>query len=338
MGLKKYIGFSLFLIIIVALYAYSVESGSYEISILDYTIQLPTVLWIIIPLATLFFFTVLHLIFYASLNFFKTRGLIKDEEAIIETIKSILLQKEDKKRFRTKAYKNLSSILKQLNLSVKDDTFTSSNEELNNIVASIKDIEAGKYVADKSLKLNNDSKLAKKNLINKINEQIDYAVDVLKKQDNFSEDVVEAAFYTVLENKSMTTVKKVYSNVKLTKDMASKLFLKDVDNPEFGLSKEEIQKITKNLDYKQEEYLSLAKMYKKVLSPDKLLDLFETLSNDTDEATTAYFYVLLELEMIEKLKDLLSGYSEDEHKAIRALLDLKDAGKHYSLEDISSIN
>jgi len=337
-GLKKYIGFSLLLIIAVALYVYSVESGSYEITVLDYTMQLPTVLWIIIPVAALFFFTVLHLVFYGSLNFFKTRGFIKDEESIVETIKSLLLQKEDKRRFKTQGYKNLASILKQLDISVKEGTFTSSNEELNNIVASIKDIESGKHIADKSLKLNPDSALAKKNLINKINEQIDYAVDVLKKQDNFAEEVVKAAFYTVLENKSMTTVKKVYSNVKLTKDMALKLFLKDIDNSEFGLSKEEIQKITKSLDYTEQEFLTLAKLYKDALNPDKLLDLFETLSNDNEAAAGAYFYILLELEMIEKLKDLLSGYNDDEHKAIRAVLDLKDAGKHYSLEDITNIN
>jgi len=337
-GLKKYIGFSLLLIIAVALYVYSVESGSYEITVLDYTMQLPTVLWIIIPVAALFFFTVLHLVFYGSLNFFKTRGFIKDEESIVETIKSLLLQKEDKRRFKTQGYKNLASILKQLDISVKEGTFTSSNEELNTIVASIKDIESGKHIADKSLKLNPDSALAKKNLINKINEQIDYAVDVLKKQDNFAEEVVKAAFYTVLENKSMTTVKKVYSNVKLTKDMALKLFLKDIDNSEFGLSKEEIQKITKSLDYTEQEFLTLAKLYKDALNPDKLLDLFETLSNDNEAAVGAYFYILLELEMIEKLKDLLSGYNDDEHKAIRAVLDLKDAGKHYSLEDITNIN
>jgi len=337
-GLKKYIGFSLLLIIAVALYVYSVESGSYEITVLDYTMQLPTVLWIIIPVAALFFFTVLHLVFYGSLNFFKTRGFIKDEESIVETIKSLLLQKEDKRRFKTQGYKNLASILKQLDISVKEGTFTSSNEELNTIVASIKDIESGKHIADKSLKLNPDSALAKKNLINKINEQIDYAVDVLKKQDNFAEEVVKAAFYTVLENKSMTTVKKVYTNVKLTKDMALKLFLKDIDNSEFGLSKEEIQKITKSLDYTEQEFLTLAKLYKDALNPDKLLDLFETLSNDNEAAAGAYFYILLELEMIEKLKDLLSGYNDDEHKAIRAVLDLKDAGKHYSLEDITNIN
>lgn len=337
MGLKKYIGFSLLLIIVISLYVYSVESGSYEITILDYTMQLPTVLWIIIPVALLFFFSVLHLIFYGSLNFFKTRGFVKDEENIVELIKTILLEKEEKKKFKTQAFKNLASILRQLKIEVKDSTFTSKDEELNNIVSSIKDVKDGKYVSEKNLKLDVKSSLGKENLINKVKEQIDFAVDVLKKSEQYDNDVVRAAFFNVLENKSMTTVKKVYTNIKLTKDMALKLFLKDVDNTDFGLSKEEILKITKELDYKKEEFITLAKLYKNTLNPDRLLDLFESLSNENEEASGAYFYVLLELEMIEKLNDLLSGYKDDEFKVYRALLDLKEAGKHYSIDDITTI-
>ncbi|RXK11945.1 hypothetical protein CP965_12265 [Halarcobacter mediterraneus] len=337
MGLKKYIGFSLLLIIAISLYVYSVESGSYEITILDYTMQLPTVLWIIIPVALLFFFSVLHLIFYGSLNFFKTRGFIKDEENIVELIKASLLEKEEKKKFKTQAFKNLASILRQLKFDTKDTTFTSKDEELNNIVSLIKDIKDGKYVTDKNFRLDEKSSLGKKNLINKVNEQIDFAVDILKKQEQYDKEVVKAAFFNVLENKSMTTVKKVYTNVELTKDMALKLFLKDVDNTDFGLTKEEILKITKELNYTKEEFITLAKLYKNTLNPDKLLDLFETLSNENEEAAGAYFYVLLELEMIENLNDLLAGYKDDEFKAYRALLDLKQAGKHYSIDDITTI-
>ena len=143
------------------------------------------------------------------------------------------------------------------------------------------------------------------------------------------------AFFNVLENKTMTTIKKVYNNVILDREMAFKLFLKDIDNNEFGLSKEEILKITKSLNYSKEEYVTLAKLYKDALTPDKLLELFETISEDNDTATTAYFYVLCELEMIDKLRDILSGYNEDEMLAFRAILDLKEAGKHYSLDDIT---
>ena len=335
MGLKKYIGFSLLLILAVGLYVYSVESGDYEVTILDFSLLLPTVVWVLSPIILLFIFTVLHLIFYGSVNYCKNRGFIKDEATIIETLKNVLLQKNDKRKFKTAGYKNVANILNQFKIDVKDSAFTSSNEGLNLVVSQIKDIKAGKFVNEKSLKLNFDSDLAKQNLINKMNEQIDYSLDVLKKANQFSSDIVKIAFFNVVENKTMTTIKKVYNNVNLDKEMALKLFLKDIDNNEFGLSKEEILRITKNLNYTSEEYLTLAKLYKEALTPDKLLELFENIAEDNDEATIAYLYVLCELEMIDKLRDQLSGYNENEMLPFRAILDLKDAGKHYSLDDIS---
>ena len=335
MGLKKYIGFSLLLIIIVGLYVYSVESGDYTVTVLEYSLMLPTVAWILAPIVLLFIFTVLHLMFYGSVNYCKNRGFVKDESTIIETLKNVLLQKNDKRKFKTAGYKNIASILNQFNIDVKDQAFTSTNEGLNQVVSQIKDIKAGKYVNEKSLKLDAGSTLAKQNLINKMNEQVDYSLDILKKATQFSDDIVRIAFFNVLENKTMTTIKKVYNNVILDREMAFKLFLKDIDNNEFGLSKEEILKITKSLNYSKEEYVTLAKLYKDALTPDKLLELFETISEDNDTATTAYFYVLCELEMIDKLRDILSGYNEDEMLAFRAILDLKEAGKHYSLDDIT---
>jgi len=333
-GLKKYIGFSLLLIIAVGLYVFSIENGDYRLTFLDFSLLLPTVIWILVPLVILFIFSVLHLLFYGSINYCKNRSYIKDEEAIIDVLKSILLQKNDKKRLKTPGFKNLSSILKQFKLEVGDSTFTSTNEGLNLVVSQIKDIKAGKYVNEKSLKLDPNSELAKQNLINKMNEQPDFSLDILKKSTNYSSDIVDVAFNNVVETKTMTTLKKVYANIILDREKAYKLFLKDIENIEFGLTKEEILKITKSLNYTQEEYVNLARLYKEVLSPDKLLELFEILSNENDEATTAYFYVLCELEMIEKLRDLLSGYNDNEMVPFRAILDLKEAGKHYSLDDI----
>jgi hypothetical protein len=334
-GIKKYIGFSLLLILIVGLYVYSVASGEYTMKVLDFSLTLPIVIWVLAPLLVLFIFTILHLLFYSSLTYFKDRNTVKDEETIIESIKTLLLDKEDKRKFKTSGFKDIVSILRQFKFEVKDETFTSKDEELNSMVSQIKDIKSGKYVNEKSLKLDTSSELAKKNLINKISGQVDYAVEVLKKSEQFDQEVVKAAFFNVLENKSMTTIKKLYQNVKLDKQMALKLFQKDVDNNEFGFTTDEILKIAKSLDYCEKDFIELAKLYKSILTPDKLIELFETISNDIDKATGAYFYILLELEMIEKLKELLSGYANDEYLVFRALLDLKDAGKHYNLDDIT---
>ncbi len=334
MGLKLYIGFSLLFIVAVGLLGYSIENAEYEVSLWGYTQTLPIVVWVLTPLILLFILTVLHLIFYGSISYCKNIGFRKDEVSIINSIKTLLLQKEDKTKFKTKAYRNIALILRQLNFDVKETAFTSSNEELNKVVSQIKDIKSGKYVSDKALKLNLNSNLLEQNLINKVNEETDYALDVLKKSDQFSLNVLRSAYFSILENKSMTTIKKYYLNIELDKEMALKLFIKDIENNEFGLKHEEILKITKNLKYSKDEYITLAKLYKPGVTPDKLLELFQKISEDNEVALDSYFYILLELEMIDKIKDLLSAYPEDEFLVFRALLDLKDAGKHYSLDDI----
>ncbi|UTJ07089.1 hypothetical protein [Arcobacter roscoffensis] len=335
MGFKKYVVFSVIFIIAIYGYVFSLELGNYKVTVLDISLALPVAVWIIVPLILLFIATIGHIVFYGLLNIFKQRAIDKDHETMINMIKSNLLETNFNKRFKTKGFKNLSNILNQFQLSVKDKTFSSKDEELNNVVAAIQDINAGKHIVDKNLKFSEVSSITNRNLINKVNEQADFAVDVVKKSENYSENVVKAAFEKVLEDKSMTTIKKIYKNIKLDKHLARRLFEKDAANNEFGFTSEEILKIVKDLDYTNEDYMSLAKNYESILQPDQIIALFEKLSSELDEATPAYLHVLFEYEMIDKIRDIIAPTADDEFTAFKALLELKDAGKHYDLESIS---
>ena len=335
MGFKKYVIFSIILIIAVFGYVYSLELGDYNVTLLGYSLVLPVTAWVILPVSLLALVTYLHILFYSLLKYFKERAIKKDHETMISVIKSNLLEKTDVAKFKTKDFRNLSSILSQFKLKVNDSRFTSSDEELNKIVAYVQDIKDGKFVSDKSFKVNETTPLANLNMLNKVNEQIDFAVDVLKKPENFSSNVVRQSFENVLKEKTMTTVKKLYKNIKLDKDLATKLFEKDAANTEFGFTAEEILKIVKDLDYKKDDYLALAKNYESILQPDQIIVLFEKLSAELEEATPAYLHVLCEYEMIEKVREIVSVTADTEFTAFKALLDLKEAGKHYDLEAIS---
>jgi hypothetical protein len=335
MGFKKYVIFSIILIIVVFGYVHSLELGDYNITILTYSLSLPVAAWVALPLVFLAITTYIHLLFYGTCSFFNTRSINKDHETMINFIKFSLLEKTGKNKFKTKDFKNLYSILSQLKFSVKDDRFTSSDEELNQIVANIQDIRNGKFVSDKSFKINETTALANLNMLNKVNEQIDFAVDVLKKPENYSENVVKQSFENVLKDKTMTTIKKVYKNISLDKELATKLFEKDAANNEFGFTTDEIIKIVKDLNYTKDDYLALAKNYESILQPDQIISLFEKLSAELDEATAAYLHVLCEYEMIDKVREIISATPDNEYTAFKALLDLKEAGKYYNLEAIS---
>ena len=335
MGFKKYFIFSVILIVAIYGFAYSLELGEYNVTLFDYSLTLPVSVWMILPISLLALATFVHILWYGILSYFKQRAIIKDYEDMLKMIKSNLLEKEDTHKFRTEQFKNLASIFSQLKLDVKDNRFLSIDDELNKIVGNIQDIKEGKYVTDKSFKVLETTNLANLNMLNKINEQIDFAVDVLKKPENFSSNIVKQSFENVLKDKSMTTMKKLYKNVKLDKEMAKKLFEKDAANNEFGFTAEEILRIVRDLEYKKDDYLALAKNYETILKPDQIIALFEKLSNELEDAIPAYLHVLFEYEMIDKARDILVNTKDVEFTAFKALLDLKEAGKHYNLEAIS---
>ncbi|AXX89077.1 hypothetical protein CKA55_00915 [Arcobacter suis] len=335
MGFKKYFIFSIMLIVAIFGYAYSLELGEYNVSFFGYSLTLPVAAWLIVPISFLALATFLHILWYAMLNYFKHRAVIKDHETMIKMIKSSLLEKNEIFKFKTLEFKNLSSILSQLKIDVKENRFSCLDEELNKIVANVQDVKDGKYVSDKTFKVNETTSLANLNMLNKVNEQIDFAVDVLKKPESFSSNVVIQSFENVLEEKSMTTIKKLYKNIKLDKEMAKKLFEKDVANNEFGFTSEELLKIVKDLNYDKNDYLALAKNYETILKPDQIIALFEKLSLELEEAIPAYLHVLFEYEMIDKAREVLANTKDNEYSAFKALLDLKEVGKHYNLEAIS---
>lgn len=333
MGLKRYIIATIILAILLFGFLYSLSLGDYEISLFGYSAVLPIDVWIMLPFVFLVLITYLHLIFYTSVIQIKKWEYSKDHETMIDFINSSLLEKNSSPKFRTQKFKELFSILSQLNIDVKADSFTSAFEDTNKAVAAVQDITKGKFV--KAIKLGENSNLAKQNLLNKINEEVDFATDVLKKPENYTFDVVKEAFLNVLKDKSMTTVKKLYKNIKLDKELAFKLFEKDVENSDFGFTQEEILSIVKELNFDKNDYITLAKIYKKVLNPDEIISILEKLSSENDEATTAYLYVLCRFEMIDKVREIVALSKEGDYKQFKALLDLKDAGKTYNIEALT---
>lgn len=334
MGLKKYIISSILLIIIIAGYVFSLEANDYTIVILDNTFTFPIAVWAIIPVVILFVASIFHMLFYGFRTFLNSRAVEKDEKNIVNLLKETLLENQNKIKFKTKTFIDLSSILSQLTFDVKND-FASKDKDLNEIISLISKVNAGESVSLKNYKFNKQGSIVKKNLINKINSEVDYALDVIKKSDTFSSDIVKVAFLHVLKEKSMTTINKILSYVNLDKEMTLSLFEKDKENADFSIGFENIKKYAKEANLDKKEYISLFKLYKDTFTPDELIKLYEELSCEDENSSEAYLYILFEFEMIDTLREVLDATSDKDFKAFRALLDLKDNSKHYTLETIS---
>jgi len=337
MGLKKYIIGSLLLAIIIFGYTFSIEAGDYRVQIVDFTLILPVAVWVVLPMVTLLVLTIIHILFYGLKNYFTLKAVTKDSQAVIDLINKRLLKETSTANFQNENFKDIGAILKQLDIDVSDSNFSAENKDIAKTVENKFNIQSGKYIPSKELKLEANNPIMIENTKNRILLDDNYALEILKSSDKYEQAVIKDAFLKVLDSKSMTSIKKVLSELTLDKDMVKGLLKKDSEqNPEFAMTNDLILNAIKNVDLSNCELIEIIKNYKKAMSPDQILKLFEDLSIEKEEYTSAYLYVLAEYEMIDKMRDILINSATNEYVAFKALVDLKDAGKHtYSLDTLS---
>lgn len=337
MGLKKYILGSLLLAIIIFGYTFSIEAGDYRVQILDFTLILPIAIWIILPMVTLLVLTILHILFYGLKNFFMVKAIEKDSNSLLTLINKKLLNETSNVHFQNNNFKEIGDILNQLDIDVTNRNFSSDNKDISKVVDQKFNIKSGKYISSKDLKLNIDNPIMIENLQNRIEIDDNFALDVIKSSTKYSQNVIKKAFLKAVDTKSMTSIKKVIPDLTFDNEMIKAVLKKDSEQKvEFAMNNDMILGLIKKADLSNDELIEIAKDYKKSMTPDQLIKLFEDLSSEKEEYTTSYLYVLAEYEMIDNMRDILVNSATEEYIPFKALVDLKDSGKHiYSLDTLS---
>jgi len=342
MGLKKYLIASVILLALIAGFLYSLDLGSYTLN-LDLGIQnmvinqtLPVMVWVLIPTVLLLIVSLLHMVFYGSVNYIQNKVRINDIKAIEDHIQNRIINKNSSKKVKTKELAELAKIIDQLEINVNTNTFKCDNEKLKSTANLANEIlNENKFVSLKNLKLDEKNELEIKNIINRINSDDNFALEVLKSPDKYAKEVLEHAFDVIIEKKSIKKIKAVINNFPLTNKMVSKLLLKDSKEPaENRFTNSEILEFIKNNDFTNKELIEIARNYKRTMQPEQLIKLFEDLSAADESKTESYLYVLFEYEMIPQIKEILLNSQKNEYTIFKALMDLKDAGKHYNLDSL----
>lgn len=337
MGLKKYIFGSLLLAIVIFGYTFSIEAGDYRVQILDFTLILPIALWIVLPMVILLVLTILHISYYGLKNFFIVKAFSKDSNALITLVNKRLLNENSNANFQNENLKELADVLNQLDIDVSNTNFSSQNKDISKTVDQKFNIKAGKYISSKDLKLDLDNPMMIDNIKNRIEIDDNFALEVIKNSTKYSQTIIKKAFLKAVETKSMTSIKKVVTELQLDNDMVKAVLKKDSEQKiEFAMTNEMILELITKATLSNTDLITIAKDYKSLMTPEQLIKLFEDIASSKEEYTTSYLYVLAEYEMIDKVRDILVNNPSDEYLPFRALIDLKDAGKHtYSLDALS---
>lgn len=334
MKFKYYIGALFIFIVLLGLYVYSLSGESYTFTIPFSTIDitLPVAIWYVIPVV-LFFVVVIFLEVGGAYRMWRKRTKYKNDYGILlQQIENQLLGKDSTcKQPTMNRYKSLSILLNNLTFDIKDGIpLKSGATRIDELIELLGNLKRGQYVNLKKFNPSDKSPFVKQNILNQIQHDEKFATEVLKRT-HFDESYKQAAFQKLLNSNNLKEIKRFVGEVKFNKELANTVlgmcYAKTMD-----FNNEEIALLCTEVGYSKQDYLLLAQKMKACYEPSSWLSLFEELANRDENAETAYFYVLLELEMIEEAKERLKTHRENELLKVRAYLDLKSLGKKYPLE------
>ena len=333
MKFKYYFGTSLFFMIILGLYVYSLSgyNYSYDVPFLDKSITLPIAVWFVMPIFA-FFIVVVCLEIGGSFRLWQKRQAYKsDYKLLLSQIESQVLSKDIQlKQPKMNRYKALSIVLHNLTFDIRDGVpLKSGDERLDELIVALGDVKRGKYVNLKKFNPSDDSLFVRQNTLNEIHCDSKFAIEVLKKS-IYKDEIKLEAFKKLLEVEPKDA-KRFLSEVKLDKSVAD-LIMNLCKLGKIDLSNEEIASICIDVGYNKDDYVKLAHKLKDIYEPPIWVSVFEFLSSKDENAELSYMYVLLELEMIDEAKERLSSHAQNEFLNLRAYMDLKTLDKKYPLE------
>lgn len=331
MGFKKYLVFGLILIIVVGMYVHSLIDASYSISLAGITLSLPISVWVILPALLLYIFTMLHLMFYGTLGFFRYRKIRSDANKFVENSKRALLGRTiEDNNYKSDVFKLPGAVLPLLNADPKRyRDYRIYDDGVQDILDTKHKINDGESVDLSRYSLKSDNALLLKNYENMLKSDKSYAVSILKKCQDPT--LRHAAAVAMAEYSPMSELTK--HNVKVDREIFNVLIQRISKDKEFSMSNDDILKYADELEFNDSELVTLCRDLKNVFNPDERIEFSKDLLDKfPNNGSDAYLYTMFDLQMIDKARDLLDNSSKDEHIKFKHLLFLKDSGRSFDID------
>lgn len=320
---KRYIFYAIIYIAVVAIIAFSVNSGNFSITILGKEITLPVALWFSIPVAILVLLSALHMIYYSFKRFLEIRAVKSDLDLYDSFTKEVFLGLDSNKDFKTPYFESAIACLKALNPWQKQN-ISFKNESLQNAYDIFNKVNSGEACDLRPFKLPKDNALFIQNEINKVCSDLKYAINVLGSKDEIKEKISSAARNEVVTKATFAQIKKLALKFDFSE---TKALINRYAEHDIEMEGGDLLELLRAGNFSANEYLECAKILKKKVAPDSLISIFRETKNQNSACLEAYLYLLYDLQMIDDLRAALLACEGERFEKIEALLALRDAGK-----------
>jgi len=334
MHIKRYTIASFILIVLVGWYVGAFVSDEH-ISINIFGIVMPSLsvaIWVMIPLIILYIASVIHISFYSIMGSLRLRKYEKDHEKIIESIVDAFLGKENRNHmFKTPRYKLLGTLVDNTRL-FPNTTISSSvdDEKISATIKLIEDIDNGEIVDLKKLSLSVDNHLVIQNNRNKYNAGELSHEDVLSSPDKYDAELLHDVYVDFVKTSPLYAIEN-YKSYMSDASLYEILARVNADENTLEISNESLISLLEMLELDSDDYIKISSTLSLGMIPEQRIKLFETISDEKDEAVDAYLFTLFDLEMLEPANAILDISQPDEYLNFKAYRALKECNKNFNI-------
>lgn len=315
--------------ILLGVYVYTITSDIFILELpFDKSLEMPIAIWITSIIYIVFFISLLFLFIERLLIFLEKNAFNNDKNTLIKKIKNSVIQRDDNSLvLKTKSFKELGSVIDSFDFTPKANVIDCENIDIKKLLAMYNNLQNGEEVDVYKFNIPQTSALFTLNVRNMINKSYKNGFSILKNK-TYIYDLKKFAFIALLKGGDRKEIEKYKDCISFDKEITC-VYLDIFLDGKIDIQEGEISLFCKNAKFTKEDYLTFAKKSKGKLEPTYWIRLFETLADNDELAEEAYFYVLLELEMLDSIKDRLKSQPINEFVNVRAYLDLKNAKKSY---------
>jgi len=334
-----YIFAALVLIGIVGAFTYTMNPDYYAMELMGINFNFPIAIWVILPMAILFLFTIIHMFFYGLKNYFLLKKWEKDTNTLEDALYWSLVNEPKKQKYGIDDIGNSACILDKASLDLSDNV-EHLNPRLSHVVNIIQKIKNGDYIDLKEEKMskvfNAGNPILIQNRLNRLESDEKFPKDVMKATSEYSPQVRAQALEVFARKENFTNAQK-YAKVFDVKNLL--IMLKRVNSEDnLELTPEILTDFVQALDLNCSDFVDMALVTKKYFKPEENLALFRNFQKESEKAQNAYLYLLFEYELLEQVGIYFEEYEDNDFVKFRAFYELKNMHSKYRLEDIIDIH
>ncbi len=296
--------------------------------------SLSIALWIIIPIFILYLASVAHMTFYSIIGNFRLRKYEKDYEKLINAVIDAYLGKKERNyTFKTDRYTLLGTLLQNSEMHPVGEIIGKiNNEKIEKVLRIIQDVKNGEVADLKPYNLPSDNELVIQNERNRYKKGQISAENILANCTKYDDSICKEVYVDYVKTAPLSGIEK-YKTF-LTKEALHVILSRiNADENILKISNEVLIDLFKKLDLSKKDYIEISSILSKGgMIPEQRIKLFETLSEEDEDAVDAYLYTLYDLEMIAPANAILDNSQPDEYQNFKAYRALKECGKNFSID------